>query len=389
MGARLHVQSSQLNPPTIDARLLALIATKTDNLVVMTDPQGLIQWVNASFIRITGYVLSDVIGRKPGSFLQGPDTDPETVRTMRRHFANREGFSVQILNYAKDKRPYWLEIDVSPITDEHGTILHFIAIERDVTEKRRQLDDLRVAKDVALKAFDALRALEATRQVLANALVHDMRSPLMAMTLILESFIEQARPVLTTPQVEDISHLQTGIQELTTMISGLLEMARLKEVGIPMHCTDADLSVLTRLAVDQVRGMDLGRSIQIQAGPLESVHCDQNLIVRVVANLVSNAIKYSPQGSPVVIALMDREGEAIVSVTDCGEGIPPDLQEQIFQRFGAINPSFESSAGLGLAFCRMVIEGHGGRIWVDSAPGRGATFSFTLKYRPLETAETT
>src|SRR5688500_618625 len=100
---------------TLRADLLALVARWTTNAVVIPDPLGRIEWVNDGFVRLTGYSLSEVQGRKPGSFLQGPETDPEVVATMRAHSARGEGFQVEVVNYSKNGIPYWLLIDVQPV----------------------------------------------------------------------------------------------------------------------------------------------------------------------------------------------------------------------------------------------------------------------------------
>ncbi len=119
-----------------EARKLAVVASKTDNLVVITDAMGQIEWVNDAFERVTGYTLDEVKGRTPGSVLQGPHSDPDTIQYMHQKIRAGEGFHVEILNYAKSGREYWLVIEVQAIYDESGTLQSFIAIETDVTARR-------------------------------------------------------------------------------------------------------------------------------------------------------------------------------------------------------------------------------------------------------------
>ena len=125
------------------AQKLALVARYTENAVVITDPSGLVEWVNEGFTRITGYSADEVVGKKPGSFLQGPETDPATVEMIRRHVRAGEGCRTEIVNYAKDGRKYWLSIDLQPIRDAAGKLDHFIAIESDVSDRKRDDERLR------------------------------------------------------------------------------------------------------------------------------------------------------------------------------------------------------------------------------------------------------
>lgn len=118
------------------AQKLALVASRTSNSVIITDSAGRIEWANEGFTRLTGYPLDEVRGRKPGSFLQGPGTDPATVQYMRQCLLRGEGFEIEIVNYAKNGREYWLESEVRPIRDEVGEIINYIAIQSDITARK-------------------------------------------------------------------------------------------------------------------------------------------------------------------------------------------------------------------------------------------------------------
>jgi PAS domain S-box-containing protein len=136
----------ELEKKTAEAEKLALVASRTENSVVITDAQGLIEWVNDSFTTLTGYTFEEAKGQKPGHLLQGEDTDPATVAYLREAIRKGEGFNCEILNYTKSKRPYWVRINAQPIYDEQGRLEQFIAIETDVTESKRAQDLLREAE---------------------------------------------------------------------------------------------------------------------------------------------------------------------------------------------------------------------------------------------------
>jgi two-component system sensor histidine kinase/response regulator len=147
--------NQRLQQQEAEARKLALVAARTENLVVLTDPQGRIEWVNPAFEKVTGYLLSEVKGLSPGSFLQGPETDPATVAYMSKHIQANEGFSAEVLNYKKSGKPYWISLEVQPIFDEDGEIMNFMAIQSDISERKQNAAEL-MRYSTALQKLQAL-----------------------------------------------------------------------------------------------------------------------------------------------------------------------------------------------------------------------------------------
>lgn len=137
-----------------DAKL-SLVARETTNTVIITDAGGLIEWVNAGFTRTTGYTLEEAKGIKPSTLLQGPDTDPETIKKMSRYLAQGIGFDVEILNYHKDGTPYWVEISCQAI-QEPDEPKKFIAIENDITLRKRESERAEKAEKMLLMAIDSI-----------------------------------------------------------------------------------------------------------------------------------------------------------------------------------------------------------------------------------------
>lgn len=145
----LHRAIAQLKASEAEARKLAHVAARTHNAVIITDPKGLIEWVNDGFTRITGYPLSEVVGHKPGAFLQGPETDPDTVNFIRDKLATQQGFRCTLVNYSKERRRYWVEMEVQPVRDELGAISHYIAIEQDVTDRQEEEERIRLQQEIS------------------------------------------------------------------------------------------------------------------------------------------------------------------------------------------------------------------------------------------------
>lgn len=149
LASTLTAQSVRLRQQEAEASKLAIVASRTDNAVIVTDAKGLIEWVNEGFVKLTEWTLSEVIGQKPGKLLQGAETDPATVQHMHQQLEKGEGFKVELINYSKSGRSYWISSEVQPILDASGTTVNFMAIQSDITDCKES--------DRALRETNALQ----------------------------------------------------------------------------------------------------------------------------------------------------------------------------------------------------------------------------------------
>ena len=153
------VHSRELARREHEARDLAMVASRTHSAVIITDAAGLVLWVNEGFTRISGYAFEEVRGRKPGSLLQGPATDAATVARMREHLAAGRGFHCEILNYTKDGREYWLDVEVQPMLGADGRIEKFMAVELDITDRKAKERELRQAEEFLESVVENIPAM--------------------------------------------------------------------------------------------------------------------------------------------------------------------------------------------------------------------------------------
>lgn len=145
----------------VELARLSRVASETTNGVLITDTHGRVQWVNAGFTRMTGYTLDEMLGRKPGDVLQGPETDPSTIQRMHDAFARQEGFEADVLNFTKDGAPYWLRISCSPLKDDQGQLQGYMAIESDITEQRQAEHELQQFKRTLDQTLDCVFMFDA------------------------------------------------------------------------------------------------------------------------------------------------------------------------------------------------------------------------------------
>ncbi len=347
---------------------LSRVASETTNGVVITDAQGRVEWINEGFTRITGYTLDDILGQQPGSLLQGPQTDPVTVRQMREALACEAPFELELINYTRDRRPYWIHISCNPLRDAHGVLQGFIAIESDVTERKK---------------------LEGIKSEFVSTVSHELRTPLTAIAGSLGLLSGGALGPLPQQVAEMIHIAQKNSTRLATLINDLLDMEKLEAGQMRFELSPHALQPLLRQSVqeNQAYASQHGVRIELRDAPAEDlvVEIDPQRLLQVLANLLSNAAKFSPPGEVVEVTLERRGDRARVAVRDHGSGIPAEFQERMFEKFAQAetgNTRRKGGTGLGLAISRELVNGMGGHIGFESEPGQGTTFHVELPLAP-------
>jgi PAS domain S-box-containing protein len=266
--------------------------------------------------------------------------------------------------------------DESPIEGEDEIPPHLIRwLDLPVTMSNVSLGRLVVMRDVTEE-----RALEKTRDDLTRTMVHDLRNPLAAISGVLSILQEDVSILPEQRQAVEVA--LDSADRMSSLVNDILDVSRLENKQMPMERKTFALAPLAAevLKLQTVLANKNGIRLEnaIPSGLL--AWADAGLISRVLQNLVGNAIKFTPSGGLVRVAAsaeLNEHSSLLISVSDTGPGIPAEFHERIFQKFFTGWQGMKGS-GLGLAFCRLAVEAHGGRIWVESRPGQGATFRFTL-----------
>ena len=228
-------------------------------------------------------------------------------------------------------------------------------------------------------------ALERMRDDLTRVIIHDLRNPLSniigSLQLIRTAFVkgDETLPVM---KLLDIA-MRSG-QRLHRLIDSLLYLGRLEAGEAELQRGSVSPEALVRQAIDQIQPLALSRGLTLAArvvSGLPHVVADGDLIVRVLTNLLDNAVKFTPRGGRITLSVERREEEILFAVSDTGRGIPSEHRQRVFDRFARVeNAAGLKGTGLGLPFCKVAVEAHGGRIWMESEVEHGATFTFTLPF---------
>ncbi len=250
--------------------------------------------------------------------------------------------------------------------------------------------DLALGHVVTFHDVTAERNLAALREDLTHTLVHDLRRPLTGAQSALQVFALDSLEVLTADQRQMLGLADDSLRHLQELVDGILEVSRLEAGQVPLERAPVDLAALARSVVAAAEPVARQKQMRLTVDvppDLPPAWADGRLVQRVLENLIGNALKFTPPEG--VIQLSVRADPAaqqlLVTAADTGPGIPPELQGQLFKKFVTGRVAGHGS-GLGLAFCRMAVEAHGGRIWAES--GLGARFTFTLpRWLPAEPAQ--
>jgi signal transduction histidine kinase len=231
-----------------------------------------------------------------------------------------------------------------------------------------------------------LRASEALREDLTHMLVHDLKNPLISAGIAIGALTRErdVHTPLADDQHEMLAIARESLERLERMIGDMLDVARAEAGTVPLDLDLGDLAQVVRLVarLNAPQVAEAGIEFVLEVGPdALSVRMDPDKIRRVLDNLLANAVKFTPPKGRIGIRAAAENGEAVVTVSDTGAGVPESLHARIFEKFGqaeAARQGRKMSVGLGLYFCKLVVDAHGGRIWVASAPGNGSVFGFAL-----------
>jgi len=225
-----------------------------------------------------------------------------------------------------------------------------------------------------------LRRLEILRDDLTHMVVHDLRNPLSVIFGFLDVLELHEAQNLSAYIREFITLARLSAEELLNMISSILDVSKMGAGEMKLQHEPCDLDALIRTVLATTPPLPGNRTVTFDApeSPL-TVSADIGLIRRVLQNLLGNALKYTPSGGDVRIIVTPSSGEIRVAVTDTGPGIAPEYHQRIFEKFGQVEDRHNRvGTGLGLTFCKLAVEAHGGRIGVESEVGKGSTFWVAL-----------
>lgn len=394
MALSFSAALAERDAATRQSRTLSQAVEQSATVVIITSPNGSITYVNPAFTTLTGYTLDDVRGKNPRLLKSGYTSSQDYValwQTIRQGRTWRGEF----LNRRKDGGVIWERATISPVRNEDGKIAHFVSTGEDVTARKAGEERLRRALSASEQAKNELERI-------TFAVTHTLQEPLRS----IGGFAQLLQKRYTDSMDETaIGYLQRIVEATDRMHHLFHDLMHYAMVDDQVDTGDIDLNDVVRTAVAALGG-DVHEKVTI-AHSLPVVHGVTQQVQRVFEHLLSNSIKYQSAERPLQIvvdvventpfdeSLLGSSAQVVsrregmeqtasgrychISVSDNGMGIDPAFQSRLFLLFSRLHTmeTYEGT-GVGLAYCRRVIERHGGHIWMQSVPDQGTAIHFTL-----------
>ena len=353
-----------------EERTRAIIQMAHNAFIAMNADGRILEW-NPKAEKVFGWSRTEALGRSLSETIIPPTHREAHARGLERFLATGEGpilnRTIEISALHRSGREIPVELTVSFVVSLGKPVFHAFA--RDLTDRK---------------------LLETLREDLTQTMVHDLRTPLTSIMGALEL-------LLAGPGAETLSEGQHRVariaeangRRLLGLVNAILDVTRLESGAVPLEREWVRLPALVSETFELQRPVAEAKRLRLvddTGSELPAAWVDRTLIGRVLQNLVGNAVRFTPaRGVILVLAALDPETPATlrVSVKDSGPGIPGDLRGQLFRKFVTGGQQGRGS-GLGLAYCRLAVEAHGGKIWLEGEDGAGATVSFTLPMAPAD-----
>jgi PAS domain S-box-containing protein len=355
---------------------LALVARNTNNMVIITDAESKIEWVNDAFTITTGYTLDEVKGREPRNIFNGPETDEQIIKKIQETESNHQSFAGEKLSYKKDGSTMWIYLMANPIFNDNGELTNWVSVETDITP-------LKKAELVYQNALIKEKTLSDLKTQFVSLASHEFRTPLagiMTSIEIVKVILEKEKAVY--PDRIDI-HLERCIEEierLTSIMDNVLISGKMQLGKMPFEPISRDFSLFFNEVIKNFQMIFPKRKLEIK-NPFKNLEMtfDGKLLEHAFNNVLNNANKYSPTDAFINIELKELHDAVQLSFIDYGIGIPEEEQIHLFSSFfRASNTISHHGTGLGLGIVKQFIEIHNGKVTIESKINEGCKVIINL-----------
>ncbi len=392
-----------------ETRKAAIMETALDCIISMDGEGNVIEW-NPSAESTFGYSREMAMGRLLADLIIPVELRERHAQGLQRYMETGRGAMVgrklEVSAVRASGEEFPVELTITPIILGEKRI--FSGFLRDLTQAKaaeaallaahselearvaQRTVDLSAALEELQTNYERLERLEALRDALTGMVVHDLRTPLNSMLFGLQTitFLGTVNPA----QQECLNVFALGCRDSLGVINDLLDIGKMESGAFALYLEDSCATDLVQQALERVAMLASVKNLHLTAQVEEDLPCfpaDQEKLHRLLGNLLGNAIKFAPPDGTVTLGACMAPDEMAVHfwVRDNGAGIPAEAFERIFEKFGQAEPPLgnrETSSGLGLAFCKMIVEAHNGQIWVESQPGQGSLFTATFPFAPAE-----
>lgn len=362
-------------------RILSRAVDQSPAMILITDTDGAIDYVNPKFTEVTGYSSMEAIGKNPRILNSGKMAE-SFFKEMWETISTRKTWSNEMINKKKNGVLYWASTSISPIVDKNGIITHYVGLSEDISEKKKIEEELIIAKE---------RAEESDRMKTAflHNISHEIRTPMNSIVGFSDLLVSNFDNKENLEQFSQI--IKQRSSDLLEIINSILDIATIESGQLPVRLGNCNLQdVFEDLShfFGEYQQRTGKQSIEfiINSLPVASdfvIRTDAVKLKQIFINLITNAFKYTKSGRIEAGCKLEDDYHLQFYVSDTGIGIPKDAQKSIFERFVKLNPehyTLQDGTGLGLSIVKELTEMLGGTVWFESEPGKGSTFFFNIAY---------
>ncbi|MBA4251970.1 MAG: hypothetical protein C0442_09655 [Chlorobiaceae bacterium] len=341
--------------------------------VVITDPNGFIEYVNLTFTEVTGYSLDEVIGRKP-SILKSEFQNDQVYKELWETITAGGNWSGELLNKKKNGELFWELVSISSIKNLRGEITHYVGVKDDITKAKKYEEELLIAKEKA-EEMNRLKS-----NFLSN-MSHELRTPLIGILGYAEILSEE---VIHDSQKNMILRILDGGKRLSTTLNMILDLARVESNKMEIMINDFHVNDILKTEVYLFYAPAKLKNLKLDL-VISNNDCyiavDEKIFSSIISNLINNAIKYTHEGGITVQVdkiIYESKKYCEIKIIDTGIGIPQDSLSVIFDEFRQVSEGYSrhfEGTGLGLTITKRFVELLNGKIFVESEVGKGTTMS--------------
>jgi len=348
---------------------LAAIVESSEDAIIGKDLNGIVTSWNKGAQRIFGYSAEEMIGQ-PVTLLSSPERPDETHGILQRIRQGERIESYETVRRTKAGNSIHISLTISPIRNSAGVIIGASKIARNISERV-------ISEQLLMRQAERLARSNADLQQFAYVTSHDLQEPLRTIVSFTQLLSQRYQRMFDDDAKEFMSYIVTAATRMTNLISDLLGYSSVVNADqVPV--TDVPLRDAVEWAINNLHLAIEESQTAITLGDLPVIRADKIQMVQLFQNLIGNAIKYRGTLTPRINVSAEQQGpEWVISVQDNGLGIRPEYNQRIFGVFKRLHGDDYPGTGIGLAICKSIVERHGGRIWVESEPGKGSTFRFT------------
>lgn len=367
-------------------RKLSQAVEQSPASVIITDPNGNIEYVNSKFTEVTGYSLEEALGQNPQAGDSGV-LPKEFYKELWNTIISGKEWNGELRGKKKNGELFWESVLISPIINENGEILNYLAIKEDITNRRNAEDAIRkLNSELEMRVQERTAQLEEVNKELeafTYSVSHDLRSPLRAVNGFAEILLEDYADLLPEDGKKTCNYIRDNAIKMGNLINELLKLSRLSRTE--MMFSVIDMNNLADAAYNEVATAEQQSKITFHRGNLENCIGDGILLKQLLTNLISNAVKYTGKTEKPEIALTSEiaDGNIIYTISDNGAGFDMKYVDKLFNVFQRLHSETEfEGSGVGLAIVNRIISRHEGKVWAEASVGKGAKFCFSIPVHP-------